>query len=236
MGPLRDGEMLALARALLGDDPSVHGVTSELVRRADGNPFFLEQLVITLIDDGSLEGTPGAYRLQKPFGELRVPGSIAAVIGARVDRLPDAAKSALEAASVVGDPVTRELIATMQGVDIARAEELLGLCLSSGLLTTPDQARSSLEFARVPVSSRAGAGCRARNPHPRPPQGVASPRVPRLAFAARCWRCGCCASARSSRLQGRGMGACGKICGQVDGARHLALSQSGGPATVRDGR
>jgi len=145
VGPLRDGEMLALARALLGDDPSVHGVTSELVRRADGNPFFMEQLVITLIDDGSLEGTPGAYRLQKPLGELRVPGSIAAVIGARVDRLPDAAKSALEAASVLGDPVTRELIAAMQGVDLARAEELLGLCLSSGLLTTPDQARSSLE-------------------------------------------------------------------------------------------
>jgi class 3 adenylate cyclase/tetratricopeptide (TPR) repeat protein len=145
VGPLPDGEMLALARALLGDDPSVHDITSELVRRADGNPFFLEQLVITLIDDGSLEGIPGAYRLQKPLGELRVPGSIAAVISARVDRLPDAAKSALEAASVLGDPITRELIAAMQGVDLARAEELLGLCLSSGLLTTPDQERGSPE-------------------------------------------------------------------------------------------
>jgi class 3 adenylate cyclase/tetratricopeptide (TPR) repeat protein len=145
VGPLRDGEMFALARALLGDDPSARDVISELIRRADGNPFFLEQLVITLIDDGSLEGTPGAYRLQKPLGELRVPGSIAAVISARVDRLPDAAKSALEAASVLGDPVTQKLIVAMQGVDLARAEVLLGLCLSSGLLTTPDQERSSSE-------------------------------------------------------------------------------------------
>lgn len=143
--PLRDGEMLALARALVGDDPSVHEVTCELVRRADGNPLFMEQLVITLIDDGSLEGTPGAYRLQRPLGELRVPASIAAVIGARVDRLPDAAKSALEAASVLGDPITRELIAAMQEVDLARAEVLLDLCVSSGLLTTLDRARSSLE-------------------------------------------------------------------------------------------
>jgi class 3 adenylate cyclase/tetratricopeptide (TPR) repeat protein len=143
--PLRDDEMFALARALLGDDPSVHGVTGELVRRADGNPFFIEQLIITLIDDGSLEGTPGAYRLRTPSGELRVPGSIAAVISARVDRLPDAAKSALEAASVLGDPITPELIAAIQAVDFVRAEELLGLCLSSGLLTTPDQARSPLE-------------------------------------------------------------------------------------------
>jgi class 3 adenylate cyclase/tetratricopeptide (TPR) repeat protein len=145
VAPLPDGEMLALARALLGDDPSVHGVTGELVRRADGNPFFMEQMVITLIDDGSLEGTPGAYRLQKRLGELRVPGSVAAVIGARVDRLPVAAKSALEAASVLGDPVTQELIAAMQEVDLARAGALLSLCHSSGLLTNPDQARSSLE-------------------------------------------------------------------------------------------
>ena len=143
--PLCDGEMFRLARALLGDDLSVLGAMNELVARADGNPFFLEQLVITLIDDGSLEGTPGAYRLQRPPGELRVPGSIAAVIGARVDRLPEAAKSALEAAAILGDPITRELIAAMQAVDIGRAEELLGLCVASGLLAGPDQARSSLE-------------------------------------------------------------------------------------------
>jgi len=143
--PLRDGEMLRLARALLGDELSVLGIMSELVARADGNPFFLEQLVITLIDDGSLEGTPGAYRLQRPPGELRVPGSIAAVISARVDRLPEAAKSALEAAAILGDPITRELIAAMQAVDLGRAEELLGLCVASGLLAGPDQARGSLE-------------------------------------------------------------------------------------------
>ncbi len=143
--PLQDNEMLALAGALLGDDPSLRGVTSELVSRADGNPFFMEQLIITLIDDGSFEGTPGAYSLQKRLVELRVPGSIAAVIGARVDRLPNAAKSALEAASVLGDPISRELIAAMQHADVTRAEELLNLCLSSGLLTTSDQAPASPE-------------------------------------------------------------------------------------------
>ena len=142
--PLQETQMLALTRALLGDDPSVHAVASELIRRADGNPFFMEQLVITLIDEGSLEGTPGAYRLRKPLGELRVPGSIAAVIHARVDRLPHTAKSVLEAASVLGDPITRELIASMQDVDLARAGELLGLCVSSGLLDAPDRNHRSV--------------------------------------------------------------------------------------------
>jgi class 3 adenylate cyclase/tetratricopeptide (TPR) repeat protein len=143
--PLRDGEMLHLARAFLGDDLSVLGVTTELVARADGNPFFLEQLVITLIDDGSLEGTPGAYRLRKPLGELRVPGSIAAVISARIDRLPEAAKSALEASAVLGDPITCDLVAAMQAVDAARARELLALGVASGLLANPNQGRGSFE-------------------------------------------------------------------------------------------
>ena len=67
------------------------------------------------------------------------------MIGARVDRLPDVAKSALEAASVLGDPITRELIATMQELDLARTEGLLGLCISSGLLTTPDHGPGPLE-------------------------------------------------------------------------------------------
>jgi len=142
--PLRSSDMLALAHALLGDDFSVHGIAGELVRRADGNPFFLEQLVITLVDDGSLEGTPGGYRSSR-FGDLRVPASIAAVIAARVDRLPDAAKSALEAVSVLGDPITPELVAAMQEVEVARAEALLNLGRASGLLTKPDPARGSLE-------------------------------------------------------------------------------------------
>ena len=142
--PLRNSDMLALSHALLGDDFSVHGIAGELVRRADGNPFFLEQLVITLVDDGSLEGTPGGYRSNR-FGELRVPASIAAVIGARIDRLPDAAKSALEAVSVLGDPITPELVGAMQEVAVARAEELMNLCRASGLLTKPDPARGSLE-------------------------------------------------------------------------------------------
>lgn len=137
IAPLRGPDMSALARSMLGDDESVQGVVAELVERADGNPFFLEQLVITLIDDGSLVGTPGAYRLTKPLEELRPPGSIAAVIGARVDRLPAAAKGALEAAAVLGDPITRNLIAAMQDFEPEPAEQLLRLGVASGLLAAP---------------------------------------------------------------------------------------------------
>lgn len=134
LAPLRGPEMSALALAMLGTEPSMQALVGELVERADGNPFFLEQLIITLIDDGSLVGTPGAYRLTLPQADLRVPGSIAAVISARVDRLPAAAKTALEAAAVLAEPITAELIADMQEVEPAAADALLRVGAASGLL------------------------------------------------------------------------------------------------------
>ncbi|MBA2723332.1 MAG: AAA family ATPase [Methylibium sp.] len=134
LGPLHADEAKRLARALLGSDVSLRTVLEALIERADGNPFFLEQMVMTLIDDGTLVGTPGAYRCARPAAQLRVPGSIAAVIEARVDRLAPAAKSALEAAAIVGDAITAELIGHMQRVDARQAGNHLLLALSAGLL------------------------------------------------------------------------------------------------------
>ena len=137
LAPLREADMRALAQAMLGHHESLQAVIEEAVERADGNPFFLEQLAITLIDEGAMVGTPGAYRLTRPQAEIRAPGSISANISARVDRLPPDAKAALEAAAILGDPITSHLIAGMQGVEPARADALLRLCVASGLLAIP---------------------------------------------------------------------------------------------------
>ena len=73
----------------------------------------------------------------------------------------------------------------MQGVDLARAEELLSLCLSSGLLSNLDHARSSLEPPAF-VFRHALVRDVVLVPLPGPPQSVAPARLPRLAFTARC--------------------------------------------------
>jgi class 3 adenylate cyclase/tetratricopeptide (TPR) repeat protein len=138
LAPLRESEMRALAHAMLGQHESVTAIVDEAVERAGGNPFFLEQLAITLIDEGAMAGTPGAYRLTRPYGEIRAPASISANICARVDRLIPDAKAALEAAAVLGDPIGCDLIARMQGIEPARAETLLRLCVASGLLASAE--------------------------------------------------------------------------------------------------
>jgi len=73
-----------------------------VVGRAEGNPFFVEELVGTLIDRGVLARHNGTWS----FGDLpagfTVPDSVQAVLAARIDLLPPAEKAALQAASVIG--------------------------------------------------------------------------------------------------------------------------------------
>jgi class 3 adenylate cyclase/tetratricopeptide (TPR) repeat protein len=73
-----------------------------VVERAEGNPFFIEELIATLVDRGVLQRQNGSWA----FGELpagfTVPDSVQAVLAARIDLLADAEKEALQAASVIG--------------------------------------------------------------------------------------------------------------------------------------
>ena len=140
IGPLPSAQMVKLAQALLGDDESLHGVRAALLDRADGNPFFLEQMVMTLVDGGSLLGPPGAYRCTSGQSPLGVPASIMAVIGARVDRLPAEAKASLEAAAIVGEPLLSSVVAAMRNIDEAAAESHLRQAMSGGLIAVSTSA------------------------------------------------------------------------------------------------
>jgi tetratricopeptide (TPR) repeat protein len=70
--------------------------------RSAGNPFFLEELVRTLVESGNLEGSRGAYRLVRPIDAAAVPPTVGAVLSARIDRLTAREKAVLQSASVIG--------------------------------------------------------------------------------------------------------------------------------------
>jgi predicted ATPase/class 3 adenylate cyclase len=95
---------------LLGDDPGLDAVKQSLIARTDGNPFFLEENVRTLIETGALDGERGYYRLSKPLGSIQVPATVQAVIAARIDRLPPEEKQVLQAAAVIGKDVLFPLL------------------------------------------------------------------------------------------------------------------------------
>ena len=103
--PLAPTSAHELLRILLGADASLDGLEGLLSERTEGNPFFLEQSVRTLVETDALAGEPGAYRLTGPVHAIQIPASVHAVVAARVDRLPLEDKRLLQAAAVIGHAV-----------------------------------------------------------------------------------------------------------------------------------
>src|SRR5712691_1862719 len=102
-----------LLHALLGDDPSLVLLHQLLIARTEGNPFFLEESVHTLVETQALVGAPGAYRLVQPLRTIQVPATVQAVLAARIDRLPPEAKQLLQTAAVIGHDVPLVLLQTI---------------------------------------------------------------------------------------------------------------------------
>jgi class 3 adenylate cyclase/tetratricopeptide (TPR) repeat protein len=73
-----------------------------VVERAEGNPFFLEELLATLIDRRVLTRQNGGWSCAELPSEFEVPDTVQAVLAARIDLLPAAEKQALQAAAVIG--------------------------------------------------------------------------------------------------------------------------------------
>jgi class 3 adenylate cyclase len=111
--PLLSESAEELLTALLGEEPALAPLKRMLIARTEGNPFFLEESVQTLIETGVLSGGRGAYHLAKPVEHVQVPATVQAVLAARVDRLTRAQKRLLQAAAVIGKDVPYPILAAI---------------------------------------------------------------------------------------------------------------------------
>ena len=71
-------------------------LTALIVEKSEGVPFFLEELVQSLQETGAIERHEGRWRLKSGAAALPIPDSVEEVLMARIDRLPDEAKSVLQ--------------------------------------------------------------------------------------------------------------------------------------------
>jgi class 3 adenylate cyclase/tetratricopeptide (TPR) repeat protein len=108
--PLGAEAIRALLRDQLGEDPSVGALPEVIQERTKGNPFFIEEVVQSLVESGHLTGPRGAYRLTTAVEALNVPASVQAVLAARIDRLPEREKQVLQTASVIGKTFSEALL------------------------------------------------------------------------------------------------------------------------------
>jgi class 3 adenylate cyclase/tetratricopeptide (TPR) repeat protein len=103
-----DGE--ELLRSIIGNHSAVRSLKRLLIERTEGNPFFLEESIRTLVETGVLTGERGNYRLAKDVTTIQVAPTVHAVLAARIDRLVPEAKRLLQSAAVIGKDVPFPLL------------------------------------------------------------------------------------------------------------------------------
>jgi class 3 adenylate cyclase/tetratricopeptide (TPR) repeat protein len=121
LSPLGDTEIDELLDHLLGRDPTLGVLRRRVREQTGGNPFFVEEVVRELVEQGHIAGSRGCYKLETPVESIPVPGSVQGVLAARIDRLDDDSKGTLQAASAIGRDFSLELLAAATG---KAAEEL----------------------------------------------------------------------------------------------------------------
>jgi predicted ATPase/class 3 adenylate cyclase len=129
--PLPRAPAEALLTSLLGAGADLAPLKQALIERAEGNPFFLEEIVRALVETRVLSGTRGAYRLVHPLDAVPVPPSVQAVIAARIDRLAPEDKVLLQTAAVAGSDLRLAVLRAVTG----RSEQELRLALARLLAT-----------------------------------------------------------------------------------------------------
>jgi DNA-binding NtrC family response regulator/tetratricopeptide (TPR) repeat protein len=141
VGPLPPEHAGMLLGALLGTNAGLDGLRKILIERAEGNPFFIEESVWALVESGALVGEPGAWRLARSVESAEVPATVQAILGARLDRLPDGANRALEAASVIGREGPLGLLERVSGLPADALRLWLGHLRAAELLYTTSPPR-----------------------------------------------------------------------------------------------
>ncbi len=92
-----------------------------ILSKTEGNPFFMEEVVQTLVEENALVGQPGSYRIEKAPQMLHIPTTIQGVLAARIDRLPLPQKELLQTLAIIGKEFPSSLVRHVTG----QAEESL---------------------------------------------------------------------------------------------------------------
>ena len=120
--PLDAESSTALMEGLLeGGVPGV--LRDHIIPLAEGNPLFAEEMVRMLVDRGALRFVDGHWQLAVPVDEIEIPGSVQAVLAARLDTLPSQEKRVTQDAAVIGRIFWDRLVAYISGEDLEPTSE-----------------------------------------------------------------------------------------------------------------
>jgi class 3 adenylate cyclase/tetratricopeptide (TPR) repeat protein len=92
----------ALIANMLKSSGIQHAIIKKIIQRAGGNPFFIEEVVRSLIDEGVVVVKNGSFEVTEKIHHTTIPNTISDVLMARIDRLEEKTRVLVKVAAVIG--------------------------------------------------------------------------------------------------------------------------------------
>jgi len=119
--PLNEHMSERLINNMLNISGLPHGIRDRIVVRSGGNPFFIEEVVRSFIDDGGIIRKNGGFEVTPKIDSVVIPQTINDVLIARIDRLEDKTRELVKTASVIGRSffhrILSEVVTTLEDID-----------------------------------------------------------------------------------------------------------------------
>jgi class 3 adenylate cyclase/tetratricopeptide (TPR) repeat protein len=100
--PLKPADAKNLVQNLLNIKGLPPDILTLILKKSEGNPFYIEEIIGTLIDVGTIQPKGDSLQVVSNVVDLEIPDSVEAVVRARIDRLPLETKELLGKAAVIG--------------------------------------------------------------------------------------------------------------------------------------
>jgi class 3 adenylate cyclase/tetratricopeptide (TPR) repeat protein len=127
LAPLSTADSQRVVASVLGVATLPAAVTELICQKAEGNPFYLEEITRSFVDTGILVSREGGYALARPVTPQDLPDTVQGVIMARIDRLEEARKRTIQTAAVIGREFAARLLRRIADIRERLEDSLDGL-------------------------------------------------------------------------------------------------------------
>jgi len=124
LDPLGGSDGAAMLAALLGESIELDPLKRLITERTGGNPFFIEEIVQSLFDEGALVRN-GEVKVARSLSQLRLPATVQGILAARIDRQPNEHKQLLQTLSVIGRESSLSLLSQVASHVDAQLQQML---------------------------------------------------------------------------------------------------------------
>ncbi|MCS7060557.1 MAG: adenylate/guanylate cyclase domain-containing protein [Anaerolineae bacterium] len=143
--PLTEAESGQLIDELVGPDALSSATRALVIQRAEGNPYFIKELIHALIAEGSLaQDQAGQWRETRRVSSLDLPDSLHGLLAARIDRLSPDQRRVLQIAAVIGPVFWRNMLAALAGESMSAQLQSILTALQRAQLIHERGAESAL--------------------------------------------------------------------------------------------